>query len=306
MISVNTKYMKSALIFIFSIFGSAHAISQDYYFGFMELFRTKEPTEVRAFLQEWEAHEPTNAELFTCYFNYYFSISKHETVQIADEAFDDEQLTFVDSSGIRYYIGSGYYFDELYIDSALTMINKGIELYPNRLDMRFGKIYLLGEIQNWALFTENIIETVEYSNKNDCNWTWTNNAPVTESKDFMLISIQDYQIQLYDTQVDSLIENMIDIAQTILTYYPTHIESLTNLGIAYTLQKKYELALDYLNEAEKLAPDDDVVINNIAFCYAEMDDVKNAKKYYLKLTKSDDSDTAEYARDQLKKLENRE
>ena len=68
------------------------------------------------------------------------------------------------------------YLDED-INNAISVIDEGINKFPNRLDMRFGKIYALGQLENWELFTEEVIRTVKYSKINNNKWTWTNNQP---------------------------------------------------------------------------------------------------------------------------------
>mgnify|MGYP003380295723 CR=1 FL=1 len=63
----------------------------------------------------------------------------------------------------------------------------------------------------------------------------------------------------YNTENDDLLDNMKRIAETVLKYYPDHIESLSNLSIVFMLQKQYDKALEPLLKAEKLNPKDYIV-----------------------------------------------
>ncbi len=84
-------------------------------------------------------------------------------------------------------------------------INNGIENHPNRLDMRFGKIYMFGQIEDYETFTKEIIKTIDYSAINQNEWTWADSKPLDDPKEFMLSSIQNYQLQLYNTvKIDRL------------------------------------------------------------------------------------------------------
>jgi tetratricopeptide (TPR) repeat protein len=184
-------------------------------------------------------------------------------------------------------------------------IDKGIELYPNRLDMRFGKIYVLGEIKDWNNFTSEIIKTINYSNLNKNEWTWTNNNKYGGKEKEFLLDIQTYQLQLYNTGDDNLLKNMRDIALEVLKYYPNHIESLSNISITYLLTGEYDKGIDALLKAETLNPKDFIVLSNIAQGYKLKGDYKKSIEYYEKTIKYGDNQAKEYAKQQIEELKNR-
>jgi tetratricopeptide (TPR) repeat protein len=188
------------------------------------------------------------------------------------------------------------------LKKGFDYIDKGLSKYPNRLDMRFGKIYLLGQIENYEKFTAEIINTIDYSHVNKNKWTWADNKPLGDPENFMLSSIQDYQLQLYNTENDNLIENMKRIAEAVLKYYPEHIESLSNISIVFMLQKQYDKALDTLLKAEKLNPKDCIVLNNIAQTYKLKGDTINAIKYYKLTIQYGDDQAKNYANGQIEEL----
>jgi hypothetical protein len=101
--------------------------------------------------------------------------------------------------------------------------------------MRFGKTYVLGENENYTEFTKEIIKTIEYSNVIKNEWNWTKDKKLEDAENFMLGSIQNYVTQLYNTGNDDLLENMKNIAETILKNYPNHIESLSNISIVHLI-----------------------------------------------------------------------
>jgi len=84
------------------------------------------------------------------------------------------------------------------------------------------------------------MKTIDYSVINDNQWTWANNENQENGKDFFLSSLQDYQVQLYNTGNDDLLLNMREIANEVLKFYPNHIESLSNLSITYLLTGEYD------------------------------------------------------------------
>jgi Flp pilus assembly protein TadD len=94
----------------------------------------------------------------------------------------------------------------------------------------------------------------------------------------MLSAEQDYVMQLYEAG-DAQVNNMRAIAETVLKYYPDHVENLSNLGITYIINKDYARALEPLLKAGKVAPTDGIILNNIAYCYDLKNDKVNAIKY---------------------------
>jgi tetratricopeptide (TPR) repeat protein len=274
---------------------------------FNELFSKKDTVGQIQLLEKWEKTDVNDPELFVAYFNYYVIKSKNVIITLGQNPKGKDVLQIMDQDTTKkepvgFIYGDTYYNPEL-LSKGFDWINKGIEKHPNRLDMRFGKIYMFGKIEDYENFTKEIIKTIEYSSINKNSWTWADSKPLDDPKDFLLGSIQDYQIQLYNTENDSLLDNMKRIAETVLKFYPDHIESLSNISVVYMLQNQYDKALEQLLKAEKLNPKDYIVLSNIAQAYKLIGDTKNAIKYYKLTIKHGDEQAKQYAQEQIKELE---
>jgi len=81
------------------------------------------------------------------------------------------------------------------------------------------------------------------------------------------LSIQSYQLRLYNTGNDDLLENMREIANEVLKHYPNHIPSLSNISISYLVTGKFDKGIETLLKAEKINPKDFIVLSNIAHGY---------------------------------------
>jgi len=254
-------------------------------------------------LEKWEKKEPKSPELYTSYFNYYFLKSKQDVLSLTTDQPDGESFSIQDSTGkTAGYLGSQITYDTKVLEKGFHKINQGINLYPNRLDMRFGKIYALGQVKDWQRFTDEIVKTIQYSNKNNNQWTWTNSEKKENGKDFFLSSLQDYQLDLYNTGDDKLLINMRRIAKEILKFYPNHIESLSNLSITYLLTGEYDKGIEPLLKAEKLDPKDVIVLSNIAQGYKLKGDKEMAIKYYEKVIEHGDERAVTFAKQQIEGL----
>tara|TARA_R110002050_G_scaffold204327_2_gene339712 strand:- start:17857 stop:18750 length:894 start_codon:yes stop_codon:yes gene_type:complete len=278
-------------------------IAQDYKEQFNQLLIDGDTAQQFELLTKWESEDAKNPELFTSYFNYYFQKSKQEFVSMSHNQPQGESLQLEDSTGqVAGFLGSVIICNPEILQKGLDKIDEGIKLYPNRLDMRFGKIYALGQTEDWGGFTHEIVKTVRYSEKNNNKWTWAYNEKKEDGKDFFLSSIQDYQLELYETENDELLENMRTIAEEILKLYPDHIESLTNISITYLLTGEYDRGIEALLKAEKIDPKDGIVLSNIAYGYKLKGDLENSIKYYEKMMKLDDPDSVAFAREQIEAL----
>lgn len=280
--------------------------AQDYKQQFNELFSQKDTVGQLQVLEKWEKADSNDPELFVSYFNYYFVMCKREAVAISQNPKGDHVLQIKDQDTsnkepVAFMFGDTYYEPTL-LTKGFDWINRGIINYPNRLDMRFGKTYIYGQLEDYEKFTSEIIKTIEYSNENKNNWTWTDNKSLEDPKEFLLSSIQNYQHQLYSTEDDKLLNNMKQIAEKILKYYPDHVESLSSLSVVYMLQKQYDKALEPLLKAEKINPSDYIVLGNLAQAYKLLGNKKSAIKYYELTVKYGDEQAKKYAQGQIDEL----
>lgn len=261
-----------------------NAAGQNFEQQFIELYHNKDTLGEAKILSQWKNQKPNDPELYVAYFNYYIQ------------------------KGTRQAIGSGMNEKTVYADNdlkkAFEYVDKGIAIFPNRLDMRFGKIYMLGQKENYNEFTNEIIKTIDYSGINKNIWLWTDNKALKNPKQFMLTSIQEYVLQLYNTGDTKLLDNMKRISEAVLKYYPDNVESFSDLAIVYMVNKNYDKAIEQLLKAEKLAPTDYNVMNGIAEAYTKKGDKAKAITYYEKVMKYGDASVRAGAQkkiDELKK-----
>jgi tetratricopeptide (TPR) repeat protein len=295
---------KYSLLVIFTL-PAIIASAQDHKKGYEELLGQRDSTKIIPYLQKWEKATPNSPDVYIAQFNYYFSKSK-KTIAVLSRG-EPKPGSFVlnDSTGnTAGYMSDSTIYDPVFVARALTSIDKGITRNPLRLDMRFGKIYVLGQTGDYKTFTSELINTLHYSNKIKNNWKWADNKPLEDPKKTILGAMQDYIVTLYETNDDALLDNMRSIAETVLQYYPDDVPSLSNIAITHTLQGNHTKALETLLKAEKIAPEDYIILNNIANIYRTQNDKPNAIRYYELVFKYGNDDAKEVATAELKKLRN--
>lgn len=288
---------------LFSVAAEAQSFKERY----ADVVSKDDPVAEEEFLREWEMADSNDAELYTAFFNYYVNKSRRESITIGETKPDKGEflvLTETDSTKKT----SGYMYNNVEYDPDLIRkgfyyADKGIEKFPSRLDMRFGKIYVYSLLGDYDNYTKEIIKTINYSDTNNNKWFWTDNEPLANGKKTMLDGLQGYILQLYETNDDGLLKNMMQIAEATLKYYPDNVESLSNLSIVYLLWGQFDEALGVLLVAENLNPTDFVVLGNIAQAYKLKGNKAEAIKYYKLMLEHGDNDAKAYARSQIELLE---
>lgn len=273
--------MRKIFLFILLTAISNLVSGQTYYEKFKTLFQQNDTIKIASLLTEWEKTSPNDPELYTAAINYYFSNSKKEIVSVDKQQKSNESFQLTDSTGqVAGYINSSLDYDTEKLSKAIKYANTGIDKFPNRLDIRFGKCHILQQIGDYDNFTKEIIKTIDYSQVNKNNWLWTENKKQENGESSLLESIQSYLKQLYDTEDDNSLLNMIQIGEATLKIYKSNVEILSTTSVALLLTKNYDKAIEYLKQAENINPKDFIVLNNIAQGYKLKGDKANAIKYY--------------------------
>ena len=305
------------LIVILSVL-CGFASAQGVYDRFYEAVQESDSIGMAKAINEIRASGDQSAERYVAEYNFYvknallFSGMTSSTVYPdINESVVGDIMTLTDSTGevagYMYFIEN---WDENIADSGIAVINKGLSLYPDRLDMHYGKIHLLRQLRRWNTFADAIHATLDYAEKHRKTMVFPNGgAPI----DTILVEgILDYERDLFEAiQMSpdsatfvSRIEMLRGIAEHMLHLYPTDAYSMNIMAVTYQLVEDRQNSLKWLLSAEKVAPKDAIVLSNIADTYHILGDYKNERKYLEKIIKYDDGEYAERAKEYLKEIEN--
>lgn len=295
--------MKNTLTTLLLVVLYLHLSAQDHLPEFSELCESDDSLARKELLIKWEQEKPDDPELFTSYFNHYFLMSRQHVLQMGAEPGTGDNLQILDStdSPVAFMFESKYYDPQL-LNKAFEHIDAGIEKFPDRLDMRFGKIHALSLVEDWEGFTQEIIKAIDHWAGKPIAWTWTYDEPLEEPEAYFLDNIQGYNSRIYNTGDDDLLKYMCAISEKILEYRPKSVESLTNISVANILTEDYNKALEYLLPSEEINPQDVIVLNNIAHCYRKLGEKKMAIQYYEKMIEVGDDEDKAFGKQQIDKL----
>lgn len=258
-----------------------------------------------------------SADRYVAEFNYYVNtalvhsgLTTSTKYPSPNEKVEGEIYTLSDSTGaVAGFMYFTQIWDTLKADSALAVIDQGIALYPDRLDMRYGKIHFCGELCRWQAFADAIHATLDHSASINHKWVFPD---VDEPADSVLVKgMLDYESRIFDAAVNArdsvtAMANMAlfkGVVEHMLRLYPDDLYNLNLMAVSHQFSGNHAEALSWLLKAEKVSPRDGVVLSNIADTYHLLGDVANERLYLQKMLECGDAELQARARQFLDELD---
>ena len=286
------------------------AFGQNIYDRFNEAIQKGDSAQMTTLIRQIQASDDVSPDRYIAEFNYYFNRSNNSEgpINMSKELPEDEDVTtwyaLRDSVGnISGYIYGVNRYDRTIADSGIAVINEGIARYPDRLDMRFGKVHVLGKLRDWKGFRDEILQVLERTKVNNKQWVFPGNNEPADT--ILTYSILEYQKDIFDhcklkeeskVQDAVLLGYMRDIATHMLELYPKDIFSMNIMAATYNASHDPSNALKWLKKAEEINPKDVIVLSNLADTYYYLQDYANEKKYLKKIVKYRDPQSKAYAK----------
>ncbi len=255
---------------------------QNYIKQFKELVTKKDSTQIKQLLKDWQKKQGDKP-------NYYSAAIHFNYMQTKGEFSTSTEKSEVTGT-----------FNQKYLQKTFSLFNEAIQKFPSRLDFRIGKIYLLSEISDYRVFTDDIITAIAYSNRN--KWTWEQNIPSLNIEEIFFENLQNFVNILFNTK-DPYFHNYIrSICENILKYYPNNLDSYNNIATTYLVEEKPDNAISFLEKAQKISPENAILNYNLGVANAEKKDTKAAIKYYQIAAKFGDANQKEAAEKAIENL----
>lgn len=218
---------------------------------------------------EWKK----DGDYYATRFNYYLNQAIQSSMQITAElplyAYGTSVYTLQDTiegkaSGYMY---QGYQIvDSLCLDSAIHYINLGIKRCPNRLDLYLGLASCYLYCDNHIDMIKTLERAMRQSKKNKNQWLWSEEE-TPPAEDILFDRIQEDFGRYLNAE---MYENALQLTKMVIKYAPKRAEFHNNLAVIAYMRGDYNLALKHFQDANRLNPDDQIIIKNIQHLQKEI------------------------------------
>ena len=294
--------MKTKL-FLFLLLLPLSLSAQGYEELFIKAFQTNDTLSMKKVINLWQQAQSNDPELYTAKFNYYVYLAQNRSIEISYDEPEGEYTPYFDSiNNLQAYLIESISFNPLKLEPGITIIDSALALYPNRLDLYFGKIYVFGESNQYERQFYTALQMLEQNKKNPSDWLWYKNETIDNVKEFFLSNVQSFLLSLFEIGSPDLLAIIRDISMALSEQYPQETMPLANIGSSYAMVGDYEQALTWFLKADKLQPNEVVILVNLARLYELTNKRDEAMAAYQKILIYGDSEHREYANQNLQRL----
>ena len=279
---------------------------QNWFDKYKKLLNSNDTVALKKCIMQWEKANPESPDVIAAWYNYYIKRAMNNVLQLSTvQPADGKQYMELQNDTTKQT--AGYLYEQTVYNPELTKqafakIDEGIQKFPNRLDLPFGKVHILLQQEEYDTALKELEKVIERSKTNHSQWLWTQNKPLENPKEFLIDTMQDYFRQLIGTPDNQL---AYQLNEAMLTLYPEDIRLRSNKASLLAIGGKYFEALPLFASIHKDAPEDDIVTCNLAYCYEKTGDKKTAIVYYRQVANSKNPDIAATSKQALHELKGR-
>jgi len=286
--------------------GAAAGVPQDQFQTVMELIGSDNFDSARVLIGQIETTYPDDPEYYVLSINYYYAKSRKDYVEIVPgpPTGDDTTVVFRDSTGeIAGFFRSHV---QLQMDTLMTgirILQQGVAIHPDRLDMRFGIVHVAEAAQLYQDMSDALIGILKRSQENGNEWLWSFSEPLAEDPEqFVLDNVQSRVHMLFQQDTDEADSLLTAISLAMIQAYPGCTYGHTNLGIVASLHGDYDSCFYHLSEALRIDSTDMIVMANLADVYEKTGLKEKAVECYNLMISKGSAEEQAFARQQLLRL----
>jgi tetratricopeptide (TPR) repeat protein len=269
---------------------TAQSNSTDYKRFYVELLNNNRFDELFTHLQEWETMENENPEMYIAWFNYYIRLGSSSGIAMG--RMNDGRYGIYDQTD--------YLLENLY--KGIEYLDTGLEYNKNRLDMYFGKISILNEVDDYQKAGEEVMKILLLSKENKNAWLWSDNTKVDDGERVFINALGSYYAVWINASTEISLDQLKTCATKQIELYPQYIETYNYLSIYYLINNDYNNAIQYLEKALTLNENDSIVLTNLGRAYMSIGNNTKAKECFHKVLLVGNEEDKECAQSYLDKL----
>lgn len=233
-------------------------------------------------LTAWEKADPHDPNLYVVRFN--LLLKQAERVEARPATATASSPTGVPNATSRPL--SVLRYDPATMAQAAAMLQKGIALAPDRLDMRLGlaKSYEMAGLP--APLLQTLRETLETRTNGGKPWRWRDGLPLPGPEEaFVPAAMEPFASNYWKQPGNKGLENGRPVAELMEKYFPQNSLGYFNMGVYYGHLNKSQEAYEKMQQADALQPNDFPTLMNLSRFAIELKHKDAATQYVERLRK---------------------
>jgi tetratricopeptide (TPR) repeat protein len=166
-------------------------------------------------------------------------------------------------------------------DNAVQLLREALKRFPNRIDIGMGLAYMLRELDKQKDGLDVLLQVLRNAEKNPTELQWKNGEPLpAPPKTYIPELMQGYTGSFYRLETKEGDALCHSLCEAIIQTYPDHPYAYNILAALCRGNKDDQGCAKYLLIACEKAPNDSIVMLNLASTYRRLGNKKEAKRYY--------------------------
>ncbi len=259
------------------------------------------PEEIAKAFDEWAAREPQNPDPYVLAANAYLAAADNVVINADTKR---KGFVVVDPKTKKQIGTVGTESDPKIQRKGEEMLAMAARKFPHRLDIHVGRMSVCERIGDPEAVERAATEMLAAVGGQGEKLRWVDDSPIQVSLEEKVVDeIHGRISRLYGREKPETDEAAHRIAVAALKLFPKNVKLLNLAAVYHAYKEQWKEARELFVRASEIAPDDLIVLSNIAMASTRLGDAADATKRFEDIIKrAPDSDEAKQAKGELAKL----
>lgn len=189
------------------------------------------------------------------------------------------------------------------VDCAFAEIDRGIAVYPDRIDFRLCKSEAASVEGRWSAVIEAVDGILDHDVENGGHWLGMGNTLLTNAATLLADAVFERLGDIYSSDSRTVVNSALSTADKAAKRFGNDVRILNMAGNLNFGVANNDAALGYFEEAARIAPDDAIPLTNIGYIKYQQGDSVKALEIFRKIETGDyDEESRNIARQMIAQI----
>lgn len=272
---------------------------------FQELRKAGDHGAMVKFLDESVQTQANNANYYALASNYWWRFASEINLSTKPAGKGEPMLTDPETGKEVGSISTNGDVDPSLRQRALDLTAEGFKRFPERLDIGFGLAQVQFKTGKNAAAVETLLTVLKVSKEKAATLKWSEDKPLPEpANSFVPESIQGYTAPLLEAGDEASAKLCKQLSEATIAAYPDHPFAYNILAALADARDDQAEVMKMLKLAQSKAPDDPLILLNLADAQRAAKQDKEAMASYKKILELEaDEELKDAAKEGIKELE---